>query len=499
MFDFTNPSRQSIKGIAVLFGFNSYKIIKSLFLAIAALSYSFIKSGKVFGMSQNKIIVIVFSVFLVIFIRSILQYLNFKFYIDNDDFILSKGILNKEKISVSKSKIQNIYIRQNVLQQIINVVQLEIETAGDAKAEVKINALSRERALELKEHLLSYKSIENKGLELLNDTPKVTAVYYRASLKKLFLEGLSQNHIKSFMIIVGFVGGFYTSYEDYLKQLKLGDKFELLVKQNENSISILIVVFLLILSVTLIISILFSLIKTFLLNFELQVIEHKKTIEIKKGLFNKVAIILSPSRIQNIEIKNNRLKRYFGLNTLSIKQAMVDKKLQKHFSIIGLDRVQVDYLVKKLMQKIGLISKQEKPEKYYIRVLILKSIIPILIFNLLSFFKFGNQFWIVNLFLVPLISVLIYWRYRKAYYAIKDNMLIVGSGAISTITELLEFHKIQAVATKQTIFQKIRKIVTVEIYTASKATKILYVKESRANTIVDYLLYQVESQRKDWM
>ena len=78
-------------------------------------------------------------------------------------------------------------------------------------------------------------------------------------------------------------------------------------------------------------------------------------------------------------------------------------------------------------------------------------------------------------------------------------MLIVGDGSISTITQLVEIHKVQAVATKQTVFQKLRNIITVEVYTASKATKILYVKENRANEIVNFLLYQIESQRKDWM
>jgi putative membrane protein len=94
---------------------------------------------------------------------------------------------------------------------------------------------------------------------------------------------------------------------------------------------------------------------------------------------------------------------------------------------------------------------------------------------------------------------MIYWKYKKAYYKLNENMLIVGNGSISTKTELLEIYKIQAIATKQTLFQKLRRIATVEVYTASKVTKILYVKENRANDIVNFLLYQVESQRKDWM
>ena len=500
MFDFKKPSRQSIKGIAILFGFNSYKILKSLFIVIASFSYYLIKGEKVFGLSKYQIILVVIFVFLFVLLRSILQYLNFKFHISGDDFKLSKGILNKEEITVSKSKIQNIYIRQNVLQQIINVVQLDIETAGDAKAEIKITALSRNKAKALKEELLSnVNKIHEQEKEDNEEIIQEQNIYYRASIKKLLLEGFSQNHIKSFLIIAGFIGGLYSTYEDFIQELKLGDKFEALIIQNENSITSLILMLLGSLIIALIISILFSTIKTIILNFDLQVIEHKNTIEIKKGLFNKVSIILSPSRIQNIEIVNNRLKRYFGLNTLRIKQAMVDKKLLKHFSIIGLNQLQVNYLVKKLMQKPSKTSKKEKPETYYIRFLLLKSLIPLFLFNIIAFFVFDNLFWLINFFIIPLLILMVYWKYKKAYYILNDKMLIVGDGSISKITQLIEIHKIQAVATKQTVFQKLRNITTIEVYTASQATEILFVKENRANDIMNFLLYQIESQRKDWM
>lgn len=500
MYDFKNPSRQSIRGIVVLFGFNSYKIIKSLFIAIAGFSYYFIKGEKVFGLSQKSVLLIIAFVFLFILFRSVLQYLYFKFHIVGDDFILSKGVLNKEKITVSKSKIQNIYIRQNVLQQIINVVQLDIETAGDAKAEVKITALSRSKAQALKTVLLSHINSEVQvETETVLNSNNEQNIYYKASFKKLILEGFSENHIKSFLIIAGFIGGLFSTYEGIFKELKLGAKFEALIIHNKESISVLIVIMLSALIVTLVISILFSIIKTVLLNFELQVLEHKKTIEIKKGLFNKVAIVLSPSRIQNIEIVTNRLKRYFGLNTLLIKQAMVDKKLQKHFSIVGLDQLQVNYLIEKLMQQFTIVSEKGKPERYYIRVLLFTALLPIGIFNILGYSILENQFWLVNLIIMPLVSLMIYWKYKKAYYKLNENMLIVGNGSISTKTELLEIYKIQAIATKQTLFQKLRRIATVEVYTASKVTKILYVKENRANDIVNFLLYQVESQRKDWM
>ncbi|WP_299886663.1 PH domain-containing protein [uncultured Lacinutrix sp.] len=496
-FNFIEPSRQSTRGIAVLFGVNAYKFIKKLFILILTFSYAIIKKGEVFGLSLTKMLLIVFTIIVLIVLRSILQYLNFKFHIVGEDFMLSKGILNKEKITVSKSKIQNIYIKQNILQQIINVVQLDIETAGDANAEVNITALSRAKALALKEELLSHinqteKNINKSAIDENN-------IYYKASVKKLLLEGFSQNHGRSFLLIAGFFGGLYSSYNDLLGELKIGDKIDDFMIENQDSIGFLILLFFGIFIFTLLFSVIFSLINTFLLNYNLQVIEHKKTIEIQKGLLNKVAIHLSPSRIQNIVISNNRLKRYFGLNTLVIKQAMVDKRLLKHFSIVGLGKEQVTYLTKKLIKKFKVISKKEKPEKYYIRILIYKSFLSIIFFNTISYFVLENYFLLINIILLPVISILIHWRYKKAYYSINDEILLVGSGSVSTITQLLEIHKIQAVATKQSIFQKIRKITTVKVFTASKETTILYIKEDKANTIINFLLFQIESGRKDWM
>lgn len=495
-FNFQEPSRQSVRGIAVLFGLNSYKIIKSLFVFIAAFSYSLIKNEALFGVSMLKILLFIAIILLVVLTRSILQYLNFKFHISGDDFLLTKGIINKEKITVSKSKIQNIYIKQNVLQQLIHVVQLDIETAGDAKAEVSIIAVSSALAIALKEELLLNGSHQDVALEVIQEEAHV---YYKASMKKLLLEGFSQNHIKSFLLIAGFIGGLYSTYENFLDNLKIGETIEAFMIQNNQAIGFLIVLSVIIVFVALFISILFSIVNTFLLNFDLQVIEHKKTLEIKKGLFNKVAINLLPSRIQNIEIVTNRVKQYFGLNTLRIKQAMVDKKLLKHFSIVGLSASQATYLSQKFIKSFKIIPEKAKPEKYYIRILFLKALFPLVFINIFSFLIFNEGFWTVNIIGIPLFSLLIYWRYKKAYYSINDTLLVVGSGSISTSTQVLEISKIQSVATKQSLFQKIRKIATVQVFTASKVTNILYVKEDTAHTIANFLLYQVESQRKDWM
>ncbi|WP_452600150.1 PH domain-containing protein [Pontimicrobium sp. MEBiC01747] len=500
-FDFSNPSRQSVKGILVLFVLNTYKFVKKSITLLLVFTYSLFQKGSVFGFSKNRIMLLFAGVILIMLIKAILKYLNFTFYISKDDFHLSTGILKKETILIPKSKIQNVYIKQNIFQQLINVVQVNIETAGDNSTEISIAALQRKKALQLKEALfLNSKIIDTEIVEPQERESAKNNVFYEASIKKLLLEGISQNHLQSFFIIVAFIGGLYTNFKDFVKQLDWQDYFGEWFKMDESSFLKMLLFNSFIIIVLVITTFLVSLIKTVIVNYNLKVVDNNKSIEITKGLLNKVSLNLTPSRIQNIQITTNKVKQYLGLHTMNFKQAMVAKKEQKHFSIIGLGKAQIDYLVQRLYSAFNKDLQRYKPEWYYKRILILKTIPVLIIINALAFSFFEIYFWLVNLLFIPYLILAIQSRYNKAFYTMDDNYLSVGSGGIlSSSIELLEIHKIQTVSIVQSIFQKRRYIASVKIATSSKTITIPYVKAQQAKTIADYLLYKVESQRLDWM
>lgn len=493
--DFSQPIRQSSKGIVIIFALNAYKFFKKFFVLFIAFGLSLMKKKSFASLSPTMILLIIAGILLVILVIAILKYLNFKFHLSKDDFHLSTGIINKDNTIIPKSKIQNVYIKQNFLQQIINVVSLKIETAGDNKSEIEISALDKPTALQLKKELFNKAQNTEAHLSSVDQTN----VFFKVSPKRLILEGLSQNHLKSFAIIASFVFGFYYEFKDYFKNLKIREQVEKVVDLDDESLLNIVFINVLIIIIGLLFSLVFSVLKTFVTNFNLEVVEHQKTIEINKGLFNKVSLSLTPSRIQNIVIKTNRIKQYLGLYTLSVKQAMVNIKQQKNFAIVALEKAQVDHLVDRLLDNYTNAIEVFKPEDYYKRILALKMVIPLLIINIPGFFIFGNRMWWINLILVLLASLYIYFGYKKAYYKINDDFVIIGSGVVDTTTNILETHKIQAIKLRQTIFQKRRQIASVVISTASKHVTIPYVKEKQAKQIYNFLLYKVESQDKDWM
>ncbi len=488
-YNFKLPSRQSSKGIIVIFGKNIFKFIKNAILIFAAFFVSFK------GSYDTKIIYGIVLLFLFFIIFSILKYLNFKFHITTDYFVLNQGILNKEKISIAKNKIQNVYIKQNILQQLINVVSLSIESAGDKKTEVEIQALSVSKANALKELLL-----ENKTVETIDEVKeKEPTVYFKASIKKLILEGISENHLKSFIIILIFLIGIYKDFKDFLMSFKTETRFDAYFEFNETELlSVMIFNFVLVF-LLLFAAFLFSVIKIFTENYDLKVIKKENGLEISKGLFNKINLGLTPSRIQNTDIKTNRFKQWLGLYKLNFTQAMVNKKQQKHFAIIGLNKLQVNELVDKFYPKVFLSLVKLKPEKFFIYSSIVVYALIFLVLNIIfSFISF--KLFLINIPLLIFSVLSIIYSYKKAYYSIDDKYLVVGSGKfIDTYTSFLELHKVQSVSFEQTIFQKRRGLASVIVYSSAKELYISHIKETNAKSIIDYLLFKIESSKKDWM
>lgn len=494
-FDFTQPLRQSSKGIVVIFGFNFYKFLKRFFVLLLAFGISLSKKNSFFNLTPTLIILISAVIIIVILVVAILMYLNFKFFVTNDDFHLSRGIINKEKTVIPKSKIQNVYIKQNLLQQIINVVSVNIETAGDDKSEIEISALDKTMALALKKELFVKSNTLSE--EEVNHNDK--QIFFKASPYRLLLEGISQNHFKSFLIIMSFFFGLYYEFKEYLEDFKIQERIENTVQLESDSLMNFLITNLIVLLLVVIVSSLFSVVKTFIINFGLEVIEHQKRIEINKGLLNKVSLSLTPSRIQNLVVKTNRLKRYLGLYTVSVKQAMVNAKQRKSFVIVALEKLQVSDLIHKLLQNYNSTIEKHKPEWYYNRISSIEMFVMILVFNIPAYVIFGAEKWWINCILFPIAVGYIYLSYKKAYFQIDDDFVTVGSGVIDTTTTILEIHKIQSVELKQSIFQKRRHIASVVISTASKDTKIPYVTETVAKDIYNFLIYRVETQNKNWM
>lgn len=493
-FDFSVFSRQSTRGVIVYYFKILYKIIKVTWILIFL-----VLSKKSIGSLQTYFFIVLAAVLVYVFVRAILLFLNFKFKVSEKDFVLHQGIISKSKISIPFEKIQNINFKQNLIQQVINVVEVEIETAGDKSVEISINALSHEKARDLKKLLLSKTTIVSE--EIATD---IHGVFHKTSLLELLKVSLSENHFKSLLVLAGLGFSFYVQVKDFFETLELEEQLEVLIKDNAFEIEYSSMLILLIVTASLFIAILGSFFRVLFIHFNLTIIIKNGVLEIKQGLFTKRNNIIRKQKVQQLIITTNPLKKLLGIYNVSFKQAISGKqKKGTVLHIVGVKEIQISALKKLIFSNTDFTNlKAYKPHFYFRRKMLIRSFLCIIILNGLYSFSYLNEGWewyLCNLVLIPCTIWMVQLKYNKCFYKLNKEMLWMGAGQISTTHEYVECFKIQYVSLKQTIFQKRYQVFDVSIQTASGKIRIPSVPESEAYNLYDYLLYKSQTTTQAWM
>jgi putative membrane protein len=491
-FDFSEFNRQSSKGIIIIFFKKAYQLFKAFWFVIPM-----ILLNKTMPNYYIYIFLIVGLIALVIW--SILSFLNFKFKIVDNHFMLKEGILTKKNVSIPFDKIQNINFKQNFIQQLIKTTQLEIETAGAKKVEISIKAIDTEKAKAIKSHIFKLKEQLNsdQDIDIQDDTSK--HILFSVSLTELFKVSITENHLKSFLIVFTFITSLYFQAQEYFKDLNLEKdlKFDL-----ENSFKSVTIVVIIVIIICALIAVFTSFFLIAIKHFNQTLSIKKDTLEIEQGLFTKKISVLKKEKVQFIVTETNPLKKRIGIRSIVFKQASSARvKASKLIKIVG---CKLDYLNRVndlLFKKIETQSFDTfKPHKYFIFKMCVRTLLFIGLINLLSILsKELVNFYLLNAILIGIVIPLIYLKYKRRFFKINDDMLIVGSGQISTKTTYFELFKTQTIKLSQTIFQKRRDIVDITLQTAAGKITLPCVNKNTAEKIYNYILYKTETTTQSWM
>lgn len=124
--DFSQPQRQSVIGILVMFFYTLQQYARALWPMIVIWVFKFDEVNKAYFLLG------MLAVFVSIGVISYLKYLNFTFLLDseNQEFIITEGVFNKTKTAIQLCKIQQVNINQSFVQKLIGVYELNVDTAG---------------------------------------------------------------------------------------------------------------------------------------------------------------------------------------------------------------------------------------------------------------------------------------------------------------------------------------------------------------------------------
>ena len=264
--DLTKPTRQSIKGLVFIFLQGIRQSVRMFWPLVLML----VIQKEIF--ESNLIWVFIgIAISILLLVHSILFYLHFYFFVIDGEFILNKGYPQKKTLTIPLERIQSVNTKQNLIQQLLNVVTLEIDTAGSAAKELKIHALEKNFADELQNKLRAGKAnIESKDS---NGEEKTSEIEEKLILKltpaDLLKIGISQNHFRTALIILAFGFQIFQKTEEVFQE-KANEYSGEFMNYMSNS-SWAIVLFLMVFF--LIVSILFSLFRTVFKYFDFKLLK----------------------------------------------------------------------------------------------------------------------------------------------------------------------------------------------------------------------------------
>jgi putative membrane protein len=494
--DFSRPQRQSLLGILVMSADSLQGTARALFPILIITLLKGEKSKMYFG-------IIAAAALIFAIITGYLKFRNFTFFIDeeNDEFVVRKGILSKTRIAIPLNKIQQVNISQNLIQKLLKVHALEVDTAGSSKTEVSIKAITESYALALKERLLEEGLLNNIISEEATENRQARPPFIRISLVSLLKTGITSNYIRSFGILLAFFLSTFQHLDDYFTYT--GTNSGIIDDYFNTKFLLRFIAFIVLL--ILVLTLLVNLGRTVLRFYDFKVTKQGNALLLSHGLINTRNTIIRPEKVQTVTVGRNFFQKKFNINDLKISQASDmehSRERQKMaMEIPGVNEAEKNALLTFLLGEVPHRGFAVKPNFRKLIFQVFKMIlIPVGLFYcyvLLS--PETAEMWPVVPVYVLFVGILIYFGFRNNRLFISPEFIIYQRGAWDVDNTFVAPNKIQNITLHQFFWQKMSDVGTIKIYTAGGAVSFGLANFTQLKKLANYWLYQVETDVKGWM
>lgn len=503
--DFSQPQRQSIVGIFVMFIYSLQGYAKALWPILVIWIFKFNEINKIYLAAGT------LAIFAIIGAISYLKYLNFTFYIDqeNNEFIITEGVLNKTRTTIQLYKIQQVNINQSLIQRFVGVYELVVDTAGSNKKEGNIKAISHALALDLKARLLENEA--KKNLDFHNEitvsdeisTEKISDAeipFIKISFLSLLKIGITSNYVKSFFVLLAF----FISLYDHVKQITGRDvlddqNIEDYVDRNQIVTTFLILFILFFLTVIVI-----NLVRTIFTYFDYKIARQKGSLLLSYGLLNTKSTIIKPEKVQITSVTQNFFQKKMDVLQLKIKQATGGEKEgnKQLIEIPGCSEQEKEKILNLLFQKIPEKGVMLKPNFRKLGFSVFLTIgLPLLgfyfvrdlIMEQLSMIDF------LVLLYVVFVGIIQFYTYKNNRLCINNDFIILQSGAWDVTNKIILPSKIQAITTSQLFWHKNINIGSLTLHTAGGNISFQLGNFTAIKQYVNLWLYEMETSDSNWM
>ncbi|MBC7885565.1 MAG: PH domain-containing protein [Saprospiraceae bacterium] len=490
-FDFSIPNRQSYVAILMIL----FKTINVLFRQLLPIVVVILVGGS--KSKTSYILYFIIGVAVISMAYSLINFFKTYFIVQDAELILHTGVFNRKKMAIPFNKIQTINFEQNIIHRFFSVLRIKVDTAGSEKNEFEFHALQSDKANALRDLVMKEKRTpvitEEFDTQQIGESSAFTPIM-SLSTADLLKVGITENHLKSGALIFLFFFWIYQNLHD------VGvDVDEYSEEIPDVDVGMLFIVF--IISVFIIVSVIISMIRTVVRDYDLQFLRSARGFKVISGLFTKKEVSAMDVKIQQMAWSDNLLKRMIGFKNLSLHQASsAELSSKQNIHIPGCRMHHITEVVRSLFGKVDFdhFEMHKIDIRFFIRFSLIICILILMMGTLAYYINHTDK--IVYVIIAGLYFIgHRYLSYRKKTFGHNEELVFIKGGIFGDKAEILPIFKIQAIELNQTPYQTRHQLCSITLFTASGRTQIPYISHHFARHLTDLFLSKVEMDRRKWM
>jgi putative membrane protein len=423
-----------------------YRALKKVFTILVFLVFTSLQS-----LTTAEPIIIVGFLLLVslsVFLLMAYEYLywrNFEYSIEEDGLKILSGVITKNDRDIPLKRIQNVDVNRNILQRVIGIAEVNVETAGGSKTEAALKYMTYEKAKEMQKQVRELKNRRKTTEPEKEGEKREDFALSNKDLGILSLASIDQRIAGGLIAVVSIVAG------SAGLQIDGGSTVQL-------AIGMIIAAFVLVAFWAA------STFSTFAKFFDFKLYFHNNALEYERGLFNRASGTIPEEKIQDVIIEENFIQRYFNYACLQVETAGYAASGDQREIDTGKETViplAKRPEIEKFAREIGGYTEpqlqsinQKAEQRYFHRYLLVGGALAVAGFIATQFTQLSWQVYIPAAIVLVSSRKAANLKWKNIGYHLAEDHFFTRKGFWKRQTYVVPYFRVQNLMQNQTILQK---------------------------------------------
>ena len=393
----------------------------------------------------------------------IAYYKRFGYELTDDTFDIRSGVFSRREREIPYGRIQNVDISRNVLQRLVGLSAVNIETAGGGSTEAAIQYVTAFEGKRLQQDIRRYKRDESKtpaDSDADADRSVDEEVLFEIAPSELALSGILSFDPR----VPGLILAVATGSIPFVSPIVPVDA----------PVMILLALFAVLLVGGMVLAWIVGAISAVVNYWGFRLTRSDDELRYERGLLQRYSGTIPFDKIQAMTIKDNPLKRRAGYATLAVETAGYAPGQASSRGSEAAVPIASRRRVETLANEIAPFEQPtfKRPPKrirrrYLARYLIALGAITAVLYGLAVWVDAAAGVpWYLPVIAVLATPIAAHYKWLHRGYSVGENHLVTRNGFWSRETKLVAYYRIQTVIDTRTIFQRRWSVATVIADTA---------------------------------